>query len=257
MAKYEYTMKEISCSIHDQSIYGVAYIPEKDGKLPLVIFAHELCNTHKSGTDYAKRLAASGIAAYTFDFRGGSVDSRSDGKTTEMSIMTEADDLNAVIDNAKDWDFVDSEKIVLLGGSQGGAAAAVTAARNEEKIVGLILLYPAFIAYKNIHAQFSSLEEVPDQFNLLGWIRVGKNYASDIWDYDNYGEMRNYKKPVMLLHGDRDSVVDISYSERAAESYPDAIFHVIQGAGHGFCDENFEEVMQYIFDYLTKIGVTG
>lgn len=255
MAEYDYTSKEISCNIGSQSIYGVAYIPEKDGKLPLVIFAHELCNTHTAGIDYAERLAAAGIAAYTFDFRGGSAGSQSDGKTTEMPIMTEADDLNAVINCAKDWDFVDSEKIVLLGGSQGGAAAAVTAARSEDEIAGLVLLYPAFVAYDEVHAQFDSLEDVPDEFNFLGWIRVGKNYVSDIWDYDNYGEMKNYKKPVLLIHGDRDSTVDVSYSERAAESYPDAALYVIKGAGHGFYGGSFEEAIQYIFSYLMEIGI--
>lgn len=169
--------------------------------------------------------------------------------------MTEADDLNAVINCAREWDFVDSEKIVLLGGSQGGAAAAVTAARSEDEIAGLVLLYPAFVAYDEVRAQFDSLEEVPDEFNFLGWIRVGKNYVSDIWDYDNYGEMKNYKKPVLLIHGNRDSIVDISYSEKAAESYPDAALQVIKGAGHGFYGGSFEEAMQYIFSYLMEIGM--
>lgn len=255
ITQYQWTSKEISCNIGSQSIYGIAYIPEKEGKFPLVIFAHELCNTHTAGIDYAKSLAAAGIAAYTFDFRGGSAGSRSDGKTTEMSVMTEADDLDAVMRCAKEWDFVDSERVVLLGGSQGGAAAAVAAERNEDQVAGLILLYPAFVIYDEVHTQFHSLEDVPDNFDFLGWIQVGRNYVSDIWDYDNYGNMENYEKPVLLIHGDRDFTVDISYSERAAESYPDADLQVIKGAGHGFYGESFEEAMQYIFGYLKEIGI--
>lgn len=229
----------------------------------VLLFVLTLCfvtacgNSSQKQTQEMKVKDLDGMAEYDYTSKEIScnIGSQSDGKTTEMSIMTEADDLNAVINCTREWDFVDSEKIVLLGGSQGGAVAAVTAARSEDEIAGLVLLYPAFVAYDEVHAQFDSLEEVPDKFNFLGWIRVGKNYVSDIWDYDNYGEMKNYKKPVLLIHGDRDSTVDVSYSERAAESYPDATLHVIKGAGHGFYGGSFEEAMQYIFSYLMEIGM--
>jgi pimeloyl-ACP methyl ester carboxylesterase len=55
---------------------------------------------------------------------------------------------------------------------------------------------------------------------------VGKNYASDMWDYDVYKAMENYEKKVLILHGNRDGIVDVSYSEQAAENYPDAELHV-------------------------------
>ena len=66
--------------------------------------------------------------------------------------------------------------------------------------------------------------------------------------------MANFEKPVLILHGDRDTMVDISYSERAAESYPDAEFHVLRGAGHGFYGSNFNTAMEYIWEYLNEIG---
>ena len=247
--EYEYEVREMDCTIGSQTIYGVAYIPETDGAVPLVIFAHELGSTHRSGTEYAEELASRGIAAYTFDFRGGSTASRSDGSTVGMSVMTEAADVEAVLDTAKEWDFVDSSRIALIGASQGGMASAVAASRRPDEIAGLILLYPALLVHDAVHEQFDSLDEVPEQFYFNGWINVGKNYVSDVWDYDVYAEMPNYTNPVLILHGNRDGIVNVSYAERAAESYPNAELHILRGAGHGFYGRSFNTAMDYIMDY--------
>lgn len=77
---YTYKTQEIRVQNNDLRIYGVAYVPEKNTKMPLVIFSHEPGNDHKSGERYAKRLAEAGYAAYVFDFCGGTVGgNKSDG----------------------------------------------------------------------------------------------------------------------------------------------------------------------------------
>lgn len=247
---YSYNIQKISCKVEGQNIYGVAYIPEIQEKVPLVIFAHELCCTHESGTAYAEELASRGVAVYTFDFRGGSEESRSDGNTVGMSVMTEAEDLAAVIQEAVKWDFVDANRIVLMGASQGGMASVIASARNQEKISGLILLYPALLVRDEIQEEFGELEDVPEKFYWKQWILVGKNYASDVWDYDVYEDMKVFDKPVMILHGDQDAVVDVSYSERAVKNYPDAELHIISGGDHVFSGNSFDKAVDYIVDYL-------
>ena len=67
-----YRTEEIWCENGSSRIYGVACIPETEGRLPLVIFSHELGNNHEAGVRYAECLAAHGYAAYVFDFCGGS-----------------------------------------------------------------------------------------------------------------------------------------------------------------------------------------
>lgn len=250
---YSYETAEIWCENEGQKIYGIAYIPESVDKVPLVIFAHELGNTLAGGTEYAKIFASHGIAVYTFDFRGGGNGSRSDGLTTEMSVMTEASDLEAVLAVAKSWDFVDAEKIVLMGASQGGMVSAVTAARIPDELAGMILLYPAFVIHDAVHSWFPTLELVPEQYDLRGWILVGKVYAQDVWDYDIYEEMGQFSGPVLILHGNRDDIVDVLYSERAVECYPNARMYVIDGAGHGFYEEDFDLAVEYILGYLQEV----
>lgn len=59
-AAMNYRTEEIWCQNGTDSIYGVAYIPETEGKKPLVIFSHELGSNHESGIRYAERLAQNG-----------------------------------------------------------------------------------------------------------------------------------------------------------------------------------------------------
>ena len=89
----DYRTEEIWCQNGTDSIYGIAYIPDTNAKVPLVIFSHELGNNHESGIRYAERLAQNGYAVYIFDFRGGSapgIQNRSSGTSHEMSVRTEA-----------------------------------------------------------------------------------------------------------------------------------------------------------------------
>ena len=95
-----------------------------------MIYSHGLGVTLESGEDYAKYFAKKGVAVYLFDFCGGSSESRSSGKTTEMSVMTEVADLEAVLTEARTWEFVNEKKVTLLGSSQGGMVSAITAARH-------------------------------------------------------------------------------------------------------------------------------
>ena len=251
---YDYRQQEIELDHQGQRIYGIAYIPSTENeKVPLVICAHGLGGSYQSNAAYAEQLASHGIAAYCFDFRGGG-GSRSDGNTTEMSVMTEVSDLEVIMEAASEWDFVDENKIVLLGTSQGGITSAIAAARHTNKISGLVLMYPAFLVSDAVHEQFNSLEEVPDSFQF-NWIIAGRPYVEDMWDYDVYEEIGNYTGNVLLMHGSADNIVPLSYSDRAAETYEDVEYYVIDGAGHGFSGSAFDEAVRHIFDYLQEIGI--
>ena len=85
-----YTVKELPCKNGENSIFGLAYIPETGGKkVPAAILSHGYNSSHSHILDLAECLAENGIAAYCYDFCGGSSISRSDGKSTDMSVITE------------------------------------------------------------------------------------------------------------------------------------------------------------------------
>lgn len=247
---YEYKTQELYTRRDENQIYGVVYIPQDAGeKMPTVIFSHGFGGNYQVGTQYAEALAAKGYVVYCFDFCGGSPGSRSDGSTLDMSIFTEQADLESVIHMMQEQAFVDEENIFLMGTSQGGAVSAITAAANKEEIKGTILLYPAFVLVDRIKEQFENVEDIPDTYHLM-WMTVGRSYAENLLDYDIYEAISAYDKDVLLIHGDADSIVPLSYSEKAVEVYNSAQLEVLQGAGHGFSGEDAGQAINWILEYL-------
>lgn len=249
---YQYVKKELYTTREDLSIYGELYMPQEvHKKIPTIIYSHGFAGSHEYGIQYAKQLAQKGYAVYCFDFCGGSPSSQSDGSTLDMSIFTEQKDLEAVIEMIQGLDFVDKDNIFLLGSSQGGAVSAITAAANQEKIRGMILLYPAFVLVDLAKELFESVEDIPESY-FYRWMSVGKVYFEKLLDYDIYDEISSYDKDVLIIHGDKDDIVPLSYSQKAIEVYSSANLKVVKGAGHGFYDDEFEEAMQYIENYLNE-----
>lgn len=247
---YEYEAQELYAKRDENQIYGLLYVPKNAGeKMPVVIFSHGFGGNYQVGTQYAEALAQKGYVVYCFDFCGGSPDSRSDGSTLDMSIFTEQADLEAVIHMIQEQPFVDEDNIFLMGTSQGGAVSAITAAENKEEVKGVILLYPAFVLADMVKERFESVEDIPDTYYFL-WMKVGKTYAETLLDYDIYEAISAYDRDVLLIHGDADSIVPLSYSEKAVEIYDSARLEVLPGAGHGFSGEDAGQAIDWILEYL-------
>ncbi|MBR1895972.1 MAG: alpha/beta hydrolase, partial [Pyramidobacter sp.] len=64
-----------------------------------------------------------------------------------------------------------------------------------------------------------------------------------------------YPGDVLILHGDKDTIVPMSYSERAAKTYKSAAFHVIKDGAHGFQGPTFDQAIGFIEPFLRKSGV--
>lgn len=238
----------------DKNIYGNLYMPSvKKDKYSLVIMSHSAFLTGSSLKAYAAGFAERGYMAYAFDFCGGSPFSRSDGDSGAMTIFTEVADLEAVIDYFRLRPETDIDEIYLLGTSQGGLVSALTAEAESDKIAGMILMYPAF----NIPEQVGGNSGV-------GGAILGKEYVETIKDFDVYSNIGKFEKPVLIIHGTKDTTVDLSYSVRAAEKYADCTLKTIENAPHGFNGDNFSLfgnydsfVWQYIDEFLNLYKTAG
>lgn len=191
-----------TCEIHvdknGMDIYGVIHIPTGiEEKMPAIILSHELGATLDRVKGYGEALAKAGYVTCCFDFCGGGRNSRSDGEMLDMSVLTEKADLEAVLNEVKKLDFVDTDSIYLMGNSQGGLVTAMTASEHKDEIRAIILIYPAFSIYDDVHEMFDSEEEIPDTHYLLG-LRLGQIYFKDIWDREPYGIVREYGKTFCL-----------------------------------------------------------
>ena len=140
-----------SCKRGQNTIRGFVYRPEGTN-LPLLIASHGFMSTNRMIKLEVKRLAEMGFAVVARDFCGGSPQSKSDGKTTEMSVLTEVEDLLAIIDAATKLDYVNGDDLTLCGFSQGGFVSAIVAAKLKERVKRLILFYPALCIPDNVRS---------------------------------------------------------------------------------------------------------
>ena len=227
----DYTVKKEYFDLKNsrgQTIRGVVFIPDAEGvKFPTVIFSHGFGACYEMFLHHAQWYPETGIAIVFFDFCGGGMNSVSDGKMNEMTVLTEADDLESVIDKVKTMPFVDCDRLFLQGESQGGFVSTIIGVRRRNEINGLILWYPAFVIPDDSKKRLEKGET-----NVFG-IELSPNYDTDAVLIDVEKLQKNFGKPVIIIHGDADPVVPIDYSRTAVKNFPDAKLIEIKDAQHG------------------------
>lgn len=92
---------------HDREVYGTLYKPEQAGRFPVVIFSHGFNGSGDHFIRHAQLLAENGIAAVTFDFCGGAATYKGCMKSTDMTVFTEKEDLEAVIGAVRGMECID------------------------------------------------------------------------------------------------------------------------------------------------------
>ncbi len=248
-----YRTEELYAINENKNIYGEIYIPNDTSKtkFPAVILSHGFGSSHRNLEDYARRLAESGYVAYIYDFSGGGYGSKSDGTMLDMSLLTEREDLKAVVSMIKEQNYVDTNNIFLAGASQGGAVSAITAPQIRDDVKGMILFYPALVIVDDVHKTFSSVDDVPDTYSIMG-MRVGRRYATDVFDMDIYDEISGFDKDVLIIHGDKDGIVPIRYSQEALKVYQSAELITMSGAGHVFYGSDREASIDDTIEWLDR-----
>ena len=249
-----------SCQKGNYIIRGTVYKP-KGKNLPIAIVSHGLNEGQDGVKKYAYFLAERGYAAYCFDFCGGKSDNcESDGYTTEMTVLTEVEDLEAVMEYAKKEPYVNPHRILLMGCSQGGYVSAYVAAKHNSEIEQLILFFPAFciadmIEAGNLLGTKFNKRRVPDEMKCAG-ITLGRCYLEDAYEIDIFEEIKGYDGDVLIVHGTKDNNVDISYSQRAYDTYiaveskreepREVLLRLVEKGKHGFDGKYAEQAMEYM-----------
>lgn len=233
-------------------IYGVLSTPDNDrARHPVVIVAHGFNGSYHFGRNYFRMLNGLGYMCYTFDFPCGGLRSRTDSNTVNMSLVDEQKALERIVRYFQKRPDVDKRNIVLVGGSQGGLIAALTAARMKKDIKKLILEFPAFCIPDNWNSRYVQTSDIPDTTHI--WkVPVGKRFFMELRDMDPFQSIGDYKRPVLLIHGDADNIVPVEYSRRAVQLYEDAQLYEIPKAGHGFKGKDFKYELELMKRFLTE-----
>ena len=229
---------------------------KKDQPQPAVILSHGFLANERMCFKYAKLLAEMGFLAITFDFCGGGIISRSDGRSQDMTLLSEKADLLAVIEGVRNQ--FSPTNITLFGCSQGGFVSGLLAAElGKEMIDRLIMFYPAVCIPDDARkGKMMFYKFDPDNIPaILGRfpMKLGGDYARTVIHMDPYEELKGYNGPVLLVHGTADEIVNIRYARKLKEIYPDCRYEEIVGGGHMFKGKADERACRVLRDYMCSI----
>ena len=113
----------------------------------------------------------------------------------------------------------------------------------------MILHYPA-LYMPQMSGAYQSVDDVPETLSFGEDYVLGSRFVTDLWDVDVISRLGNFTGPVTIIQGSDDNLVGASSIEEASHLFPNAEFHLIEGAGHGFSGDDFDVAVQYGLDYL-------
>ncbi|MEZ4598258.1 MAG: alpha/beta hydrolase [Syntrophotaleaceae bacterium] len=186
------------------------YLPGDSGK-PLVLFAHGNAGNLSHRIDNLAGFHRLGLPVFIFDYRGYG---RSEGRPSEKG--TYADMRGALAWLKKQgWK---TEQMIYFGRSLGAAVALNLAL--EEPPAGLVM-----------ESAFTSVAEMgwhlqPMTYALLGWWAISSRY-------DNLAKIGGLRSPLLLFHGEDDTIVPPEMARQLLEKAPSPkSLYLIPGADH-------------------------
>jgi dipeptidyl aminopeptidase/acylaminoacyl peptidase len=219
------------------SIVGELFSPGAPERVPALCICHGIPSGRPADPDdggyphLAARFCSAGFATVIFNFRG----TGSSGGDFDMIGWTL--DLQAVIRFLDGHPAVDRSRICLMGFSGGAATSAYVAAHNQKVARVVLCACPAeFRKFTGPHRDDFSL----DHFRQIGLIRdSGFPPSVDDW-LNSFREAapirwidRIAPRPLLILHGEDDDLVDVEQAWRLYEKalQPKGIA-IVEGAGH-------------------------
>lgn len=121
-----YTIEEIYAKRDKLKIHGKVYRPEGEGPFPVVVLSGGLGAHLDEDKDIAIELARNGIAGVCFNF----AETATLGGLTNFSVLTEAADLEAVLNEILTLDYIDNDNVFLWGFSLGGFVSTYVGCQN-------------------------------------------------------------------------------------------------------------------------------
>jgi pimeloyl-ACP methyl ester carboxylesterase len=199
--------------------------------------------------DGARWLAGKGISSIRFDFRGHG---ESSGSSLDFSIIGQNLDTRSIFDFAQRT-FGSTARVHLVGASFGAPPALFAAARWPVAIRSVTLIAPVLSYVRTFlkpetewaRGLFSKktlrrLDEV-GRLHFDDTFNIGLRLVEEMRVIRPTTTLAELRQPVLILHGDRDSMVPYDASAQACRGLRHVRFVTLEGADHGFMQEGDEE----------------
>jgi fermentation-respiration switch protein FrsA (DUF1100 family) len=235
------------------NLFGMVHIPGGKSPKPCVVFLHGYTGSriedHYLFVKAARELAANGIAAFRFDFRGSG---ESEGDFRDISVESEISDALKAVSVVREMPEVESGRVGLVGFSLGGCVAACMAA--ECSAASIALWAPTVFADYLVERDGETSkdpyiwlpENYRDAIEKKGYVDVGgfkrgKAFFESIKYFDPLRAIEQYKGPVLILHGSEDQTVSLLNSQLLHQNVKSRkLLVIVDGADHSFSSEHWE-----------------
>lgn len=223
---------------------------EEKEKYPLVIIIHGFTGhmEERHLVETAKAINEVGYATLRAEMYGHG---KSDGKFCDHTLFKWINNALAVIDYAKSLDFVSD--LYLCGHSQGGLLTMLVGAMERDLFKAIIPMSPAISIPEG--ARSGALlggpfdpEKIPDELSM-GDRTLKGNYIRVAQTIDVEKAIDRYDGPVLIIYGDEDEAIPVSYAYDAAKRYKNAKLVIIPGDTHCY-DHHLEMVTEALKDFL-------
>ena len=221
--------KELTFYRDDKEMEGRLYLPEGEGDFPVVVLS---CGLEQPYTDYvekAKGFAENGYAAvvYTFvDYNENEIHGQDD-----KVFLSEAADLNAVLDSLSELPNIDTDRVYIWGHSFGGLASTYVGIQRSNEIKAIIGVEPTLLVGERM-----ALDTEPK-----ATLRI-------------FSLMKDLKTPMLIFMGTHDGFGE------APDAFKDALaasskveLKIIDDADHFFEGEAETEMVKFACMYMSDI----
>lgn len=253
--------KYVECKSNNLTLRGMVHIPENTcEKVPAVIMFHGF-TASRVGFAFqfvtiARELEKHGIATFRFDLAGSG---ESDGEFEDVTLTSELQDGQAIIDFVRSQDYIDENRVGLMGMSFGGMLASMLGGMRKDDIKALYLASPATCAIDDIKKGHVQGCPINDEAKIKGYVelhanKVGIGYATDCVKYDPYEVSSKFDKNVLLIHIEGDPMVPIKCAEKYLDIYKDRARLVpVKGKSHSYDDlEKLESLQSNMIEFFRE-----
>jgi uncharacterized protein len=185
---------------------------------PLIVYAHGNGELIDPWVDQFEPLRAAGVSVLLVEYPGYG---RSSGKPSQSSI-TRA--FVAAYDRAVENPRVDARRIIGWGRSLGGGA--ICALAHERPLAALVL-----------ESTFTSIRAQARAYGMPGFL------VRD--PFDNLARVREFARPVLILHGELDRSIPVAQARELHAASPGSELHVLP-CGHNDCPRPSEILLRFL-----------
>jgi len=235
--------------------FDISYVDVGKVGNPIVVLCHGLASSGQQFSDDASFFVKHGFRVILPDLRGHGRSNVPDQIVeTDFSIKKMADDLIAVLDDA------DAAQVHYVGNSLGGILALSLLPEHAERFISCTTFGTSFA----LMTPSFNAETIPKIFEFIGpeWadhliakgtskkratqelvhelldcydLNVVSYVAKNVGNYDFSDYARNFKKPIMMLRGGQDNLVNAALLTTLNEVQKNPNFILIEIPNGGHC----------------------